>query len=943
MGKIIRLGLSAVFFFVVAACGGGGGGGGGSSSSGGFTISPSSLSFTAKQNDVIPARQIVRFTITASDVAFVGADLSAAASWVSAVFLSATTTSAELAVWVNTTNLSAGNYSTTFPVGIARADQSVIATATVTVQYTVTNKISASPGALTFTHVVGSPAAPAPSLTFSDNGMRSYSWSTAVSYQNDKDWLTLSQTSGASLPSTITVNVDHGLAPGTYRATITVSGDSDSVSIPVTYTVRVPGLIPAQANVSFNARNGQAAPPAEVQVSVATDNGDAVGYAIDTTYGPGATGWLNATGGTAPGMITIVPNKVDLAPATYTATVTLTPSNGAPIRTINVSYLVQASTLSASQPSASFTASNGQATPPAAVLVTMSTQPGDTLTYATSINYGSGPSNWLTTTGSIAPGTLSIVPSVTNLNVGTHTATVRLTPNTGAPVVNIAVTYIVTPSVLTLDPSSITFTLDTSSTAVPAQLQRAVTTGVSGSGLTWTVSVSGAWLAVGPGSGSAGGSVSVGLREDEVEKLDAGTAAGSVTFTYTRPNGTSGTTVLPVTLNLRLPRVSYVSPYTAASNTSKEVILRGTGFSSTGGNPIMFGNTAVSTYTVVSDTEIRVMHPSLSAGTYQVRIPNLLGMERTRANLVVVDTPAYNYAVLPAAGPADRVVHDAERRAIYLNVFDRLQRYRLIAGTWTADSLSIASLRDIALTPDGREIIAVSINTLYHIDPDTLTVLDTRPLSAAVGTFGGQNFENIAIGNDGTALVFIGNQWGAVNRYNLRTRTFTDANFSFQIYGARPLSSADGSRILIRGIGLSSTQNLWYYDVSVGQFVNTGVAATGIYASYDRTASNLLMDREAYNRNFSSLGSMAGLAASVISPDGARGYGFVAGSPGGTLRTYDLTSPNGSGGFTEIGSGTGIPDSPGIVFISGPLVGITSDGGAVIITGHQNFIIQPTP
>jgi hypothetical protein len=78
----------------------------------------------------------------------------------------------------------------------------------------------------------------------------------------------------------------------------------------------------------------------------------------------------------------------------------------------------------------------------------------------------------------------------------------------------------------------------------------------------------------------------------------------------------------------------------------------------------------------------------------------------------------------------------------------------------------------------------------------------------------------------------------------------------------------------------------------------------------------------------------------TISPDGTRAYGFVYGaSSEGTLHTYDLTSPTGSGGFTEIGSGIPMPTSPGD-FAN---VAISPDGSAIFVSGESNFIIQPVP
>src|SRR5258706_604725 len=190
---------------------------------------------------------------------------------------------------------------------------------------------------------------------------------------------------------------------------------------------------------------------------------------------------------------------------------------------------------------------------------------------------------------------------------------------------------------------------------------------------------------------------------------------------------------LPVTLNLLLPKVNYVSPYVELPNTSTEVILRGHGFSNAAGLNVMFGGTSVSisNANVISDTEIRVSHPSLAAGRYLVAIPNQLGLTRSRASLVVAAPPTFTAAAVPSSLQRDRIIYDAERVAAYTNNnfstgaagAPRIERNRLVAGNWVTDSLALnGPPLDIAMTPDGLELIAVTPSTLYHIDLGTWTI-----------------------------------------------------------------------------------------------------------------------------------------------------------------------------------------------------------------------------
>jgi hypothetical protein len=75
----------------------------------------------------------------------------------------------------------------------------------------------------------------------------------------------------------------------------------------------------------------------------------------------------------------------------------------------------------------------------------------------------------------------------------------------------------------------------------------------------------------------------------------------------------------------------------------------------------------------------------------------------------------------------------------------------------------------------------------------------------------------------------------------------------------------------------------------------------------------------------------------VISPDGSTAYAYFPSS--GLIRKFNLNSPNGTGGFTEVGGGVAIT-SPGTFFSS---MAITPDGGTVFLAGRQNVIVQPAP
>jgi hypothetical protein len=357
----------------------------------------------------------------------------------------------------------------------------------------------------------------------------------------------------------------------------------------------------------------------------------------------------------------------------------------------------------------------------------------------------------------------------------------------------------------------------------------------------------------------------------------------------------------------------------------------------------------VSSYTVVNDTEIRISYPSLAAGSYQVKIPNQLGLTRSRASLLVAAPPLVTAASLPTLLEPVRIVYDAERVAAFANnIFNnggeggtpRIDRHRFISGGWTTDSLQLpdGSPIDIALTPDGLELIALSPSTLYHIDPAAFTISRQIALSSALPLLPNTaTFGNMAMGNDGNALVFVNTPTIKPFIYNVLTRTLMPlplTNFNSSIGGMiAPVRSIDGSRILI---GAFNPNNLFLYNASnaliglaIPDFVVNRMA-------YDRTGTISVIDGIAYNSHFQVLGSGGiNLSRPAVSPDGTRGYGVVPAETPALLHTYDLT---GSGTFTELPT-IALPDLPGERLV----VGISSDGRTVFVASDKNFIVQPLP
>ena len=948
-------GLCAGLVLFLAACGGGGGSGGPDlSTAPGLSVSPTSVAFTAVHNGAVPPAQSIQITLSGSGIAFIVVSYLATPTlptWLTqSPSLTGSGSNYTFTGGPITTSLAPGTYTATIRIAIEDAGHNTLAFRDASVSYTIQplTGLAANPLSLDFIQLQGAPAPVAQNLGISELGGASYAWNASVVYQSGSGWLNINgaaSASGATLPTSLSISVNPSGALGTLSAIVRVTGNGNTLDVPVRYALLEPQVSPPAVSLSFDAVRGGALPPTQ-GVPFSTQGNVPVNYTSTVAYN-GGSGWLSTpASGTFPGTVSVSMNTSNLASGIYTAEIRLATATRTII--VYVGYTVSEPRIGRPSPDfLIFNAASSGALPPAQS-VALSTDQNLTVPYTVLVSYDEG-SGWLSTpAGGTAPGSLSLGVSTTDLPPGTYFAHVLLASadRVGREFI---VEYSVSPSSLTLSPAAASFTIDSNS--LPSALSKTVTVGATGSALSWTALSSQPWISVSPTSGLSGTPITVSLDAAQIGTFDPGTRSAPITFSYTSQSGIPTRATLPVTLNLLLPKVNYVSPYVELPNTSTEVILRGSGFSNATGLNVMFGGTpvSISNANVISDTEIRVSHPSLAAGKYLVAIPNQLGLTRSRASLVVAAPPTFTAVAVPSSLQRDRIIYDAERVAAYTNNnfsagaggTPRIERNRLVAGNWVTDSLVLnGSPLDIAMSPDGLELIAITPSTLYHIDLGNWTISLQFDISTVVSV--PQNvatFVHLAMGNDGNALVIVHGAPQRVFVYNvLTTHTFVPLvtfNDFFDTLIAC-VSSMDGSHILI---GTGSPSNLYYFDTSLAQMVPAVPGLATNRLAYDRAGTNSLVDGTAYNRQFQVLGTGGiNLSRAAISPDGTRGYGVVPGENPPILRTYNLTNPVG-GVFSEIGAGITLPDLPG-EFLA---MGITPDGRTVFVSGEKNFIVQPLP
>jgi BACON domain-containing protein len=195
----------------------------------GLAVSPGSLAFSFQQGGTLPSpqslsvtyRRTVSFTVSTSG-----------AAWL-VVSPTSGNTPGSIRVSVNPGNLGAGTYTASVRVS------SRVGSVTIPVTLTVTSaaRLVVSPTSLGFGYQQGGTLPPSQTLSVtSSGGTIAFTDSTSGA-----SWLSVSPTSG-NTPGSIRVSVNPaGLAAGTYTASVRVSSNAGSITVPVTLTVTSSG------------------------------------------------------------------------------------------------------------------------------------------------------------------------------------------------------------------------------------------------------------------------------------------------------------------------------------------------------------------------------------------------------------------------------------------------------------------------------------------------------------------------------------------------------------------------------------------------------------------------------------------------------------------------------------------------------------------------------
>ena len=455
--------------------------------------------------------------------------------------------------------------------------------------------------------------------------------------------------------------------------------------------------------------------------------------------------------------------------------------------------------------------------------------------------------------------------------------------------------------------------------------------------------------------------------------LGSGVFNGTVTVTgYSCGNPTcsqlvSGNSQV-ITVTYNIPSiVRYVAPYIGVAGASGSVIIQGQGFEAFPVQNVTFGGISATNFSVVSDTQIDASFTGLTVGTYLVQVvaPSCPGPTYTdpQANLVVVPETTSTYVAgtipyPPGVTGVSQLLYDAERKALLLvadtGAGPEVLRYAYSGSTWSntgsASPAAVPNLVDIALSTDGNELLALSAQALAELNPGSLG-LDTTPVPAP----GGVTLKNLAVANNGYAVVTTGNDFSSssgtpVYLFAARSPAFSQPATAPSLDNATPGASADGSLVALQqgDPSLASTPPVAYeYAASSGTFAATSAALnqsenpltqSAIAPVLDQSAVHIVLNgTSVFNNSFGYLGALpSGTLAVALSPDSNCAYTFDS---SGDIVAYNLNAGPVNGTYVPVGSGTSVsPGTNGTIRMA-----ITPDGGTLFIAGSSGIVVQPAP
>jgi uncharacterized protein (TIGR03437 family) len=296
---------------------------------------------------------------------------------------------------------------------------------------------------------------------------------------------------------------------------------------------------------------GASATTQTVSVSSTDPNNQLPFTALVSTNPIGLT-WLSVVpnSGNTPSNLQVTLNPANLAPGTYTGSLTVSSTApNVPAQTIPVTLVVVSSTASATPSSLTFTQSIGGSQPASQTITIAGVPAGTTIGALTTMLNGTG---WLT--ASVSGNTVTVNANGSQLSQGAYQGVVTvIVPGAGNSPLYVPVTLSVGPApTLSVTPTTVNFTYVSGAAALPAaQIVQVTSNGSVTFNASFTPAASianrGNFITVTPASGTTPSALTLAVNGSIVPTLPPGTYSGTVTVSS--PNIASQTVNVTLTVS----------------------------------------------------------------------------------------------------------------------------------------------------------------------------------------------------------------------------------------------------------------------------------------------------------------------------------------------------------------------------------------------------------
>jgi hypothetical protein len=395
------------------------------------------------------------------------------------------------------------------------------------------------------------------------------------------------------------------------------------------------------------------------------------------------------------------------------------------------------------------------------------------------------------------------------------------------------------------------------------------------------------------------------------------------------------------------PEVRFVAPYIGVAGRGGTLRVRGQGFQTGGPITVSIGTLEIGALTPDSDTQITLSYPALPEGRYRVTVSNPIASAPMQPELVIVAPSPPTYQAIAVTGTRTHLIHDAERQAIYgTNRHDeQIDHFVYADGTWSRiPSHVIPDLTDIAMTPNGRHLIALDRDTINEISLNDSLFTRVRRAENPEPLCGGFFDQAVPTNSEKIFIVFnLTECFSTTPAFVYDTLNFSLTSVGELVNGLAG-GSADGTRIYAGSSGTRAPPFVDIFDSLSNSMSSSNVDFHLTAVSVSGDASRvILQNTHVYDRSLALTGKVPLHGVTLASRDSSRAFVYVDDAATPRIEVYDLNGPLEAGALYPLLGTVMLPDSAnGNGSLHAPVAMTSSpDDAIVFVSGDSKLLVVP--